>query len=315
MRTWGSAIGILLFTAGILYTSFLYARRWMLKREEEKEHVLLRKAYDELDQRVAERTAELEEQRAVSMRSDRLRSLGEMAAGIAHELNQPLVGVRGLAEHLLIGMGRGWDFSDEEVLDNLKEIVDQADRMTHIVQHVRMFAREADSAEVGSVQVNEVVESAVRMLGEQFRSRGLELVCELGEDLPCIVGNPFSLEEVVLNLLVNARDAVEDRVGEDREASPRVVVRTGVAGEGSEQQVRVEVADRGVGIPDSILEKVFDPFFTTKGPDRGTGLGLSICRSIVEEYGGKIEIESRVGQGTTVIVSLPVEEAEEKDEC
>ena len=244
---------------------------------------------------------ELEEQRSRFVRSDRLRSLGEMAAGIAHELNQPLVGVRGLAEHLLIGMERGWKLDAVKLQQRLEGIVEQADRMVHIIEHVRKFAREAGRPELAAVPVNEVVQSALDLLQVQFRSHGLELDAELGEELPLVQANPYSLEEVVLNLLSNARDATEERFGEDAGSGERVEVRTGV----EDGWVRIAVADSGVGIPSGVAERVFEPFFTTKDPDRGTGLGLSISKGIVEEFGGRLELASVEGEGTTVTICLP----------
>ena len=251
---------------------------------------------------------EREEQLALSMRSDRLRSLGEMAAGMAHELNQPLTGVRGLAEYLLIGMDRGWNITGEKIRDKLEMIIEQADRMTHIIEHIRVFARESGKPELRPVYVNDVVQSSMDILGIQFQSRGLELVCELTEDLPVVSANPFSLEEVVLNLLSNARDAVKERLQMDGTSTPpRVLLRTRVDGEGPGQHVKIEVIDWGVGIPHHLLPKVFDPFFTTKGSDRGMGLGLSVSRSIVEQFGGTLEVQSMLGQGTTGTISLPAE--------
>ena len=249
---------------------------------------------------------ELERQQALSMRSDRLRSLGEMAAGIAHELNQPLSGVRGLAEHILIALQRGWAQDEDKLRQRVERIVEQADRMVHIIEHVRRFAREAGQPELSVVQVNEVVRSAVDLLGAQFRSHGLELACELAEGLPVVRVNPFSLEEVLLNLLSNARDAVEEQRPEDGAlAGGRVEVSTTLEGSGPASRVQIEVRDTGVGIPADIMTKVFDPFFTTKDPDKGTGLGLAISRSIVAELDGRLDIQSAVGQGTTVRISLP----------
>jgi len=158
--------------------------------------------------RAEEAEAELEAQRLLSLRADRLRSLGEMAAGIAHELNQPLVGVRGLAEHLLIGMDRGWNLSEEKLWDKLSLIIEQADRMSHIIQRVRMFARDAGKPETRPVKVNDVVHGALSMLGPQLRTRGIALAYELAETLPMVRVNPMSLEEVVVNLVMNAADAL-----------------------------------------------------------------------------------------------------------
>jgi signal transduction histidine kinase len=294
----------------------------------------LRKSHVELEMRVEERTAELratnvrllteiqerqraeeaqqtaerelEEQRSLRLRSDRLRSLGEMAAGIAHELNQPLVGVRGLAEHILIAMERGWVLDEETLQERMKSVVEQADRMAHIIEHVRRFAREAGKTKVEEVQVNGAVEAGLEMLEAQFRAHGLGLEAELAEGLPTVVVNAYSLEEVVLNLLSNARDAVQAQRGQKGDGFvPEVVVRSLMGDPG---WVQVEVEDNGTGISTENVQRVFDPFFTTKDPDRGTGLGLSISRSIIEEFGGRLELRSEPGEGTKVIISLPAVE-------
>lgn len=255
---------------------------------------------------------ELEKQRLRSVRMDRLLSLGEMAAGMAHELNQPLSGVRGLAEHLLIAMDRDWNISKEKSREKFKLIVEQADRMTHIIEHVRMFAREAGKPEVRAVDINDVVVSAISLLGEQFRVHGLTLKSELTDGLPPVLVNPFSLEEVILNLLSNARDAVEERMKADQAASSEILLRTCLDKENKKRPVKIQVIDRGIGISDELIPKIVDPFFTTKEPDKGTGLGLSICESITEQFGGKIKIESQPSEGTTVTVSLPEKDWQEE---
>jgi len=250
---------------------------------------------------------QLAEQRVLSVRSDRLRSLGEMATGMAHELNQPLVGIRGLAEHLLLSMDRGWEITEEKGREKLKLIIQQSDRMTHIIEHIRMFAREAGQPDLNPVQVNDVIKSSIDLLGTHFRNRGLDLKCELKENLPLILANPFSLEEVVLNLMANARDAVEERKEKDYTYVPgEIILRTLFVVKDNVSWVKIQVEDQGIGIPADIIPKVFDPFFTTKSSDKGTGLGLSISKSIVEELGGYMEIRSSEGEGTTVSVYLPV---------
>ena len=294
-----------------LMLEFNFAGKILAEEEEEEEAILvLLKDITELKEaeeakRIAEQ--ELEKQRLISMRADRLLSLGEMAAGIAHELNQPLSGVRGLSEHILIGMDRGWDLSKEKIGEKLNLIIEQADRMTNIIEHVRMFAREAGKPEVRSVNVNDVVSSAMDMVGTQFKTHGLNLNCELADGLPLVSANPFSLEEVVLNLMTNARDATEERLKEDPDSPSEILLRTLMDRGVRKRPVKIQVIDQGAGIPPEELPKIFDPFFTTKDPDKGTGLGMSICKSIVEQFGGKIDVGSTTGQGTTVTVSLPAE--------
>jgi PAS domain S-box-containing protein len=242
---------------------------------------------------------ELEEQKVLSMRADRLRSLGEMAAGIAHELNQPLTGIRGYAELTLIGLEEGWDLDGDKLVARQQSIIDQADRMVHIIDHVRLFARQAGNPDVGIADVNDIVQSSIGLLGSQLQSQGIELNVINGNNLPSVQVNPYSLEEVILNLLVNARDSLLSMESEQDGAS--IEIRTDF----SDGHVRISVADNGVGIPEEIHERIWEPFFTTKDPDKGTGLGLSICRSIIEQCAGRLELESTLGVGTTLTILLP----------
>jgi C4-dicarboxylate-specific signal transduction histidine kinase len=246
--------------------------------------------------------AAMEKQRMLSIRSDRLRSLGEMAAAISHELSQPLVGVRGLAEHVELALERDWDISKKKVREKVRLIVEQGDRMDHIIQHVRLFASEAGRNETATVNVNEVVDSGVGMVGEQFRSRGISLTCDLAGDLPPVLANAFSLEEVLVNLLLNARDAVEDS---EADGDRNVTVRTRLEERNGSQTVAVEVADTGGGIPEETREKLFLPFFTTKEAGKGTGLGLAISRTIMEGVGGTVDLEPRDGGGAVATMRLP----------
>lgn len=296
--------------------------------------VMVQSARDELAQRVDERTSELtkvnqrlreemlereraqqalEEQRVLRMRTDRLVALGQMAGGMAHELNQPLTGVRGMAEHLLIAKERGWELSQEETTEKIRSIITQADRMTHVIDHIRLFAREAGSPRRSSVKVNGVIASCVELVGTQFRIQGMDLEMDLADDLPVVSANPFSLEEVVLNLMTNARDAVEELMAAGPDSGAKIVLRTRADIEDGRPWVKIEIADAGIGIPEDDLEKLFEPFFTTKEPDKGTGLGLAISQSIVEEWGGRIVVQSAVGRGTTMTVVLPAETSEKTE--
>lgn len=259
----------------------------------------------------ARREAErkLEEQRAKAILSDRLRSLGEMASGMAHELNQPLMGVRGLAEHISIGLDRGWNLSQPVIKDKIQLIIGQVDRMTHVIEHARTFARGADTDELMPVQVNDVIMSGMGLIGTQMRAKGIILEFDMSEDLPDVFANPFSLEEVFLNLINNAKDALlEQSKNGNEKPPPHIIIRTKrlKINKNNKEFVTVEIVDKGVGIPKKVLPRVFEPFYTTKDPERGTGLGLAISRSIIERFKGDIKIKTTVGKGTTVSVLLPV---------
>jgi PAS domain S-box-containing protein len=161
----------------------------------------------------------LKTQQAVRIRSDRLRSLGEMSAGIAHELNQPLV-VRGIAEHVLIALERGWDMPSDKLKDRLSKVIEQSDRMVNIIDHVRLFAREAGKPETQPVNINDVCESALSLLQVQFESNDIPIVTDFEKDLPTLEANPYSLEEVIINLLNNARESTAERGLNDGNLSP-----------------------------------------------------------------------------------------------
>ena len=268
---------------------------------------------DITDRKTAE--AELETQRAQSARADRLRSLGEMAAGIAHELNQPLLGVRGLAEHSLIGMDRGWQAEDKTSRERFGKIVEQVDRMVNIIEHVRLFARQAGKPEQSSVDINDVIRSTVELLDAQMRAHGVGLECDLVADLPVISANPYSLEEVVINVLNNARESIEDRSRRNGgRPGGKVRIRTRLDEDGAGRRIEVAVSDDGLGMPRDVLERAFDPFFTTKPPDKGTGLGLSVSRAIVEESDGRMRLHSDGPEsGATVLLTFPVGDGEARD--
>jgi histidine kinase len=267
------------------------------------------KSTDEINRSVKE---EHEERRMLSIRSDRLHSLGEMVTGITHELNQPLVGVRGLAEHMLLSIDRGWELSNDKIRERCQLIIEQADRMVHIIEHIRMFARDSGRSELGIVDVNQVITSSISMFTMQLRSHGVSLKYDLADELPMVLANPFSFEEVLINLLINARDALDAKIKKVPTLKPFIFIRTFITYIEDKGYVRMELTDNGIGIPDNLTEQIFKPFFTTKGPGKGTGLGLNISMSIIESFGGTIQVNSIFGEGTTLIVLIPIAEQSQK---
>lgn len=220
--------------------------------------------------------------------SDRMASLGMLAAGIAHELNNPLAALMFNVEHAL---RRG---ADLEIADELREALRCAERIRQIVRDVRVFSRPEDGH--GTVDVHEVLDSTIRMAWNEIRHRG-RLVREYGE-VPRAAGNEARLGQVFLNLLTNAVQALPP----ERFDHNVITVATGVADDG---RIRVEIRDTGPGIERETQARMFEPFFTTKPVGVGLGLGLAISRRLVTALGGEILVHSTLGQGTSLHVLLP----------
>ena len=222
---------------------------------------------------------------------DRLTALGTLAAGIAHELNQPLNTIRVVTEGLLFGRDEGWPLDSEELYESMELISRQVMRMDKVIQSVRNFSREDGGQTVENVNANEAVENVFSIIGRQIEAHGIRLEKDLDPELPSFRANLNELEQVLMNLIVNARQALD----ESRRSSKILGVRTGCR----DGLVLIEVSDNGAGVPEPLLEKIFEPFFTTKGVGKGTGLGLSISQSIVSKFGGRIEARNNPDGGAT----------------
>lgn len=241
-------------------------------------------------------TGEAERERQYR-RAERLASLGTLVGGVAHELNNPLQSIVNFAT-LLLEAPR----SDEEKED-LETIQREAERAAGIVSDLRLLARRTQDAPEARapVDLNDVVRHVLRTRRYTLQTRTVEVREELAEDLPPVFGHRGPLEQVVINLVVNAEHAMEGR--DDR----RLHVRTRQTATG----VSLEVTDTGPGIPEAQRDQVFDPFFTTKAPGDGAGLGLSLVHRIVGDHGGSVHVESDVGTSTTFQVKLPASEHRE----
>ncbi|MBU2547039.1 MAG: PAS domain S-box protein [Proteobacteria bacterium] len=238
--------------------------------------------------------------------ASKLATLGEMATGVAHELNQPLSVIKTASSFYLRKIRKNEPF-DLETLKTMIEKVDQnVDRATRIITHMRTFARKS-YAKLVPIQVNEIMEKAVDIFSQQLRVRGIEVRWDLEASPPRIMADPDRLEQVFINLLINARDALagENNGRESRPGDRHITLRT----RSSAGRVFVEVADNGPGVKEEHKDKLFDPFFTTKEVGQGTGLGLSISYGIVKECGGEIRVESQEGRGACFIIEFPIKGA------
>jgi two-component system NtrC family sensor kinase len=231
----------------------------------------------------------------------RLASIGELAAGIAHEINNPvaiMVQEAGWIDDLL---GEGDPCSGEnleEIMRAVGQIRTQGERCKEITYKLLSFARKTDPT-IREVDLNEIVDEVIGLTSQKTRYANVRVETELSPDLPSVRASPSELQQVLLNLVNNAIDAIE-RPGGTVTVSTKTV----------EEDVVLEVQDTGKGIPEANLGRIFDPFFTTKPVGQGTGLGLPICYGIVEKMGGRITVESEIEQGTTFAVFIPREAPE-----
>lgn len=237
------------------------------------------------------------------IQSSKLASLGTLASGVAHELNQPLAIIRAIAQQTIqdLSAEASEPFSPtrhQALLDDMRLIERQTIRMSQIIQHLRAFARKPRE-EFEPVNLNEVAQNALILLREQLRNRGITLVENYTPDLPSVLGEPNSLEQIVINLLTNARDALEDR------PNAQIVVETGTYDDGKQLYAELRVRDNGPGVPPDIRTQIFDPFFTTKDPNKGTGLGLAISLEIAHKHHGTLLLADTT-EGAEFVLRIPV---------
>ena len=255
---------------------------------------------------LASQFAEADRERTVMthqvIETGRLASIGELAAGIAHEINNPvaiMVQEAGWIDDLLQDDDPTSEANLTEIERAVSQIQTQGDRCKEITYKLLSFARKTDPS-VREVALNDIVEEVIGLTSQKTRYANVQIVTELSPNLPDIQASPTEIQQVLLNLVNNAVDAIDQPGG-----TVTVVTRT----EGD--AVVLEVSDTGKGIPEANLGRIFDPFFTTKPVGQGTGLGLSICYGIVEKIGGSITVESEIDEGTTFTASFPREPAEE----
>lgn len=234
--------------------------------------------------------------------SAKLAAVGELAAGVAHELNQPLMVIRGYSQELAEG-----DSIPEWIKKDIKLIENQTTRMMRIIDHLRTFARQS-SGIFEQVDINATVLDSFTLVTQQLKTHDIELLSHIDETMPKIWGDHNKLEQVFLNLITNARDSMEEKGGGTLTVTTHTIFNNNDTGNnGGPVTARIIFNDTGTGIPEDVMDKIFDPFFTTKEVGKGTGLGLSISYSIVKEHGGTISVESKTGLGSKFIIDLPVE--------
>jgi C4-dicarboxylate-specific signal transduction histidine kinase len=248
----------------------------------------------ETTQEMERREQELRDKQEQLVQAGKLATLGELSTGVANELNNPLNNI-GLFVGNAIDQLRLGEVKTENLVGELEKAMEQVRKATEIISHLRTFGRAAPVS-IAPVDVDDVIERSLLLMHEQLRLRGIEVELDLCPDELIVLANPIQLEQVFINLLTNARDALED--------APRKAVR--IASDRDGEWITISFSDTGPGIPADVAPRVFDPFFTTKDVGAGTGLGLSITYSILKEYGGDITVEGGPGEGAKFVVELPV---------
>ncbi|MBW2366967.1 MAG: PAS domain S-box protein [Deltaproteobacteria bacterium] len=243
------------------------------------------------------------------IQASKMATLGEMATGVAHELNQPLSVIKTASSFCMKKVRKNEDIEIQTVRTIIEKIDSNVDRADKIISHMRQLARKTDLVLV-KIQMNDVLRNAFEIFSQQLRIRGIDVIWDITEDLPLVRSDPDRMEQVFINLMINARDAIEDNwVKKDRASiDKRITLRTW----SEKRAVCIEVRDSGSGIPKNIVEKIYEPFFTTKEVGKGTGLGLSISYGFVKDCGGSIEVQSTSSKGTSFVLKFPVEEANEE---
>jgi two-component system NtrC family sensor kinase len=253
-----------------------------------------------LEQKVEKRTQELRIAEAESARTEKLASVGLLAAGIAHELNNPLTGVLTFTTLLRKKMPDG--SMDAEDLDL---VIRETKRCAAIIRRLLDFAREK-TPEKKFTDLNQVIEDTVRIIERPASFRDVEIATELDRDLPQVWVDADLIKQVVMNILVNAQHAIEHEGSITVRTRRLAEAKSPEPGEEPVPMAEIAIIDTGCGIPEKNLKRIFDPFFTSKEVGKGTGLGLSVSHGIIRSHGGSIEVDSTVGKGSTFRIYLPL---------
>lgn len=251
---------------------------------------LLATSFNEMSRKMADDIEQLRSLNEQLTRTEKLAAMGTLAAGVAHEVNNPLASISSL-----IQMMQAKQNLDQSTEENLRLIQTQIQRITQVTKDMMDFARVRPAAK-SLLDINEISETALRLASFDKSFQRLQIKKNYTENLPRIFADSDQLQQVFLNLFLNARDAMPN--------GGELLLKTSC----DDYSIKIEIADSGIGIDESSLKQIFDPFFTTKPTGKGTGLGLAVCYGIITAHGGKIEVENNSGSGTKFIILLPFSE-------
>lgn len=240
------------------------------------------------------------------VQSGKLASIGELVSGVAHELNQPLMVIRGRVQLIRRILGKNEPLNHDELDKQLEPVEKSTKRMMNIINHLRTFSRQSRRTLV-RLDMNQVVSESFTLISEQLRLHDIEVMEEYASGLPSIRGDKTQIEQVILNLIANARDAMDRGKGRaEGDDTVKKILKISTSEASDKHHLEIRITDSGEGISPEALDRIFDPFFSTKEVGEGTGLGLSISYGIVKDHGGKIEVAETGPEGTTFRILLPI---------
>ena len=242
---------------------------------------------------IERREQELRDKQEQLVQAGKLATLGELTTGVAHELNNPLNNI-GLFVGNAVDLVELGATDKERIVREMSRAMQQVHKATEIISHLRTFGRAAPLSR-DPVALGQVITQALSLVQEQLRLRAIRVTVDFGTEEPVVLGNPVQLEQVFINRLTNARDALAESARKEIHITTSVIANT----------VEIRFADTGPGIPPALEGRIFDPFFTTKDVGSGTGLGLSITYGIIREHGGSIQVANAPGRGARFIIRLP----------
>ena len=240
--------------------------------------------------------------------SERMTGIGELATGMAHEINQPLNTISLTVDNVIYSLNNQ-TITENYLRTKIDKVFDNITRIKKIIDHVRTFSRDQDDFVQASFEINTSIQNSISMISEQFSHKEIDLSFIPYKNNLVLIGNAYRFEQVILNMLINSKDAIEEK---KKTNCSKFKKRIEISANQHNNQIVIEIKDNGIGIAPGDIDKVLLPFFTTKAPGQGTGLGLSISYGIIKELGGEIEIISNPKEGTTISIKIPVQDSSNK---
>jgi signal transduction histidine kinase len=294
-------LALFLFALLVLFGFFYKAKQKEFTKQKETEQRII-EMNKNLEKRMILEIKKQEKQQLLLAQKSKLESLGTLSAGIAHEINQPLGGLSMGLDNILLRLAEN-NLTNDYLKEKVNLMFESVDRIKRIIEHTRTFSRSHKPASFERVDLNEVVNSTLNMVNAQFLSHGVNIEINLQSDIEKVIADKFKIEQVVLNLLSNAKFAVDEK--ENLQLQANYTKNIKITTSQDHEYVTISVRDNGIGIKSKDIDKIFDPFYTTKKVDKGTGLGLSISYGFIKDILGEISVDSKEGEYTKFYVKIP----------